>query len=694
MKYTDLSSNEVLPTNSQLEVIKNNTYPLYITAQAGTGKTETLIQKVLYILKHDNNASLKNMVIISFTNKATDELKQRIFSSLYCKSLSYHREGKTDIANRLKDEAYIVNISNISTIHIFCENLLREYGIHINCSPTYKTALSSIKVNDIISEVVRQSYLKENVQEIPEITMISLISKILGYNNNCGIYTVNNTYRNISTPLGKLRSKFIDIYNDVVLNIENTKLNQNILNLNDSIVKATELLKNEYVREKVKSRYKYIFIDEYQDTNIPQYNFTKELIDIGINVFLVGDEKQAIYEFRGSEIENSKQMHKYISKLNNVKLSLNENFRSDPKVIDAINQIFTSNIKFYNQLVDFDKSPLLTPNCKKISEDNPVWIDAKNNIVDIIKNIKREKSIRGNPISYSDIAILCRNNYMIDSIGEACKAAGIPVEIIGGHGFYKTKEVIDIYKFFNYIVYKRNEYKKELYLTDAYNSFINYDCGSFDKFLENLCENAKNNSANDVIDYIIENTMLEQYYMNNSSYQAISNLSKLSTIANNTLNTNFTSALNFLDFISRKINNEAEEDEAPVSESNRKKGIVSLYTIHKAKGLSFPVVIIANTDKALLNPKKFPKAIMECKDGKTAIGFSETIIGKEDIQYKKLLGMRISKLIEEELRLLYVACTRAKHMLVFSSNTSINKYNQQLQESWLKWIIESGYFNT
>ncbi len=694
MKYTDLNNNEVLLTNAQLEVIKNDTYPLYITAQAGTGKTETLIQKVLYILEHDNNASLKNMVIISFTNKATDELKQRIFYSLYRKSLLYYRDGKIGTANRLKNEAYMVNISNISTIHVFCESLLREYGIHINCSPTYKTSLSSIKVNDIISNIVRQAYSKENVQEIPEITMISLISKILEYNNNCGIYTVNNIYRNTQTPLGKLRSKFIDIYNEVVLELENTKLSRNLLSLNDSIIKTTELLKNEYVREKVKSKYKYIFIDEYQDTNTPQYNLTKELIDIGINVFLVGDEKQAIYEFRGSGIENSKQMHKYISKFNNVQLSLNENFRSDPNVIKAINHIFTSNIKFYNKLVGFDKSPLSIPNCKEISEDNPVWIDSKNNIIDIIKKIKKEKTIRCNPISYSDIAILCRNNYMIDSIGEACKSAGIPVEIIGGRSFYKTKEVIDIYKFFNYIIYKRDEYKKELYLTDAYNSFINYDCGNFDEFLNSLCENSKNNSANDVIDYIINNTMLEQYYMNNNSYQAISNLSKLSAIANNTLNTNFTSALNFLDFIARKINHEAEEDEAPISENNRKKGVVSLYTIHKSKGLSFPIVIIANTDKALLNPKKFPKVIMECKDGKTAVGFSETIIGKEDIQYKKLLDMRISKLIEEELRLLYVACTRAKHMLVFSSNTSIDKYGQQLPDSWLKWIIESGYFNT
>lgn len=472
-------------------------------------------------------------------------------------------------------------------------------------------------------------------------------------------------------------------------NLKNIKVFHNsndTVSLNDSLCKTVELLKEKKCRSKIKSKYKYLFIDEYQNTNIPQFELTQELIDIGVNVFLVGDERQAIYGFRGSDITNSKKMSAYIKGLNNYSISLNENFRSDPALIKVINTIFSTEFLYNNKKIQFDKTPLLIPDESRKSECMPICLSENENIVQIIKNIMKNKTLRGRNISYSDITILCRKNYIVDIIAEQCKQANIPIEVIGGHGFYKAKEIIDIYKFLNYIIYNREEYRKELYFTDAYNSFILYNCGNFDIFLDNLCDIARGASTETILDYIIERTNLKQFYLQNNQYQAISNLLKLRTMAYDNTNSNFMPTLTFFESISQKIINGSEEDEAPVSDENRKKGVVSIYTIHKAKGLSFPIVIVSNMDDSLINPRKFPKAIMKCKNGKTALGFNEKIIENQDIQYKKLIDQYIIDLLEE-LRILYVACTRAKHMLVFSCNEKI--YKNKGRVTWINWIYDS-----
>lgn len=227
----------------------------------------------------------------------------------------------------------------------------------------------------------------------------------------------------------------------------------------------------------------------------------------------MGDERQAIYGFRGADVKNSKRMSEYVKRFNNDNISLNENFRSGPELI---NKIFTKSLTYNEKIIEFDKTPLLTPDPNRQSENEAVHITDETDIVKVINDIKQNKTLRGNPISYSDITILCRKNYMVDGIAEICKQANIPVEVMGGHGFYKAKEIIDIYKFLNYIVYKRDIYKTELLLTDAYKSFAISSSGNFNVFLDELCEYAENNSIELIIDYIIEKTNLDSFYMNNN----------------------------------------------------------------------------------------------------------------------------------------------------------------------------------
>lgn len=664
-------------TENQMKIIHSDSYPVYLKAAAGSGKTEVLINKILHILKSDEEASLDNMVIITFTNRAVDEIQER---------LSLLLAQNCTVDKKLQNQMDLTYISNISTIHSFCEKLLREYGLSIGISPNFKVSSYFAKTANIISDEILKMSSDSLLANIEGNVLKNAIFEFYYRNDNCGIDGLVNSYLNSNDDIDKFKSDFIQFYNHICKIVETTKLEDNVLTSNDLIKKCSLLLKNNHIRKVVCTSYKYLLMDEYQDTNLPQFDIVKCLIDGGVKVFLVGDERQSIYGFRGADINSSQLMSRYIENLNSTKFTLSENFRSDAAVINTVNQLFSSNYSFNGKTLNFDKSPLIPYNKTIKPQDKVVHFNFGTSIVDEIKAI-----LKDNPsLTYNQIAVLCRKNYMVDYVGEQLKEADVPVEVIGGRGFYKAKEIIDICKIFNYIVYRSKEYKGELIFTDVYKSFVINNGDNFDDFLDALLEISQLSSAQSVLEYIISNSNLEKFYINRCRYQAISNLYKLQSIIDGGYGLEFTHIIQFCDFLNKKITMEAEEDEAPISDENRKKGVVSVYTVHKAKGLSFPVVIISGMDNSLINLKQFPKIIMKSEDGKTVIGFSEKIIGRNDTQYAKLLSRHIIEMLEEELRVLYVACTRAKHMLVFLCKQSKDYiFSAPDSVSWAKWVIEN-----
>lgn len=246
-------------------------------------------------------------------------------------------------------------------------------------------------------------------------------------NNDKGIYEVNNISVNPFSISDVVKEQFINSYNNIVSLIERKKFDENILTPNDAIKKADETLQDISISKQISKKYKYVFIDEYQDTNISQFSFTKSLIKSNIKVFLVGDEKQAIYGFRGSDVKNSINMSNFINKSRLNDCFLFQNFRSDPKIIEYINRLFSKKFFYFNEIIEFDHSNLLIPDKSKNSEKDPVEIYEGEDITEVIKKLLGSKSIKGKSISYSDIAILCRKNYMVDIVGEKCKSVGMAI---------------------------------------------------------------------------------------------------------------------------------------------------------------------------------------------------------------------------------------------------------------------------
>lgn len=214
---------------------------------------------------------------------------------------------------------------------------------------------------------------------------------------------------------------------------------------NDLIKYASKLVKgNDFVATKLASKYKYLFIDEFQDTNRSQFELVNTLLEKGVNIFLVGDEKQSIYSFRGADIQSSIEMGNIIAnKCNSPLIEMTDNFRSNKNVIEVINKIFSQSYsatykgKLYQ--IKFDNyQPLIFPQINKSYVDqrsfpqykwkgktskieNTLTIEEMD-ISTIIKKIKNEMCYSDNSdIKYSDIAVLCRKNRQVEKIADELK---------------------------------------------------------------------------------------------------------------------------------------------------------------------------------------------------------------------------------------------------------------------------------
>jgi len=177
------------------------------------------------------------------------------------------------------------------------------------------------------------------------------------------------------------------------------------------------------------------------------------------------------------------------------------------------------------------------------------------------------------------------------------------------------------------------------------------------------------------------------YLRHLQQYQAVANLEKLIDISREIAQDTF-KPTEFVEFLDRVITQSVEEDEAEVCDDDRVMGIVSLYTIHKAKGLEFPVVIILNCDENLVRNRTSPKIIFE-NDGELRLAFDPEWLPYTDREYYSLAQQRMMLALEEELRVFYVACTRAQNMLVLASRQKEERAQGGMGISWAKWVVEA-----
>ena len=683
-------------TKQQSHIVGSNEYPMYLRAGAGTGKTEVLVQKILHILKSEPNVSLSNFAIITFTNKATEEMQSRISSALFAAWLEKESNDSADSMN-----LEIVNMVDICTIHSFCERLIHRFGLQINIAPNFKVKSFKKETANIISAVVNGYCKNPLLSDVPSYAIERLVAIFLANNSNRGIRiddeltdellqpATNNQYWNAFKVL------FLEMYNRVEREVEEAKQKSNVVTPNDLIRLTADLLKKPNVLKRVSDKYRYVFIDEFQDTNKDQFNLVDCLIKQGVKVFLVGDDKQSIYAFRGADVQNSLEMHSLIKKENKKggKEYLAENFRSTKEIIEVINDIFSRDFRFNGDKLSFPVEPLKTPSsATSDKQTTPLLFEYGKSAKDIIQDVLTNTKINGRTAQYGDIAILCRRNFDLDKIATELKSAQIPICVIGGKGFYKTQEVIDTYKLLNAIIFASDSSLEELRFTDYYKAI---SCVGMDQLIEEMQSIIRVETVDASLSQLYERSRIIEYYRTHKNYQAVSNLLKLKELAQTMMDRDNMQPLQFVEYLYIMISTGQEEDEADIPEVERSQGVVSLYSIHKAKGLSFPIVIIPNCDNKLNRPITKPKIILDLKSEKPALAFnceaiSDSII--PDSEFLRLLDANVKEQLEEEIRVFYVACTRAEKQIVVASTNKKDKVLQTLRyrdyASVTRWLLE------
>jgi len=504
----------------------------------------------------------------------------------------------------------------------------------------------------------------------------------------------------------------------------------------DDLIYLTRIFLNQYpdICKEIAQKTKYIFVDEFQDTDREQAILINELLQASDNVslFFVGDAKQSIYMFRGAEVKVFQNQQKTTDKV----ISLTKNFRSVPEIINFINTFFSNtNLLFdveepYQNMVPhrqpyqqprveflFSPSPDDTTNNEDIYDIEAITI--ANRITDSIEkgtiNIYDEQTNQLRGAQYGDFAILFRTTTHLYQYEKALRDLGIPYQVVSGRGFFEVEEVKDILNFIHILL---NPYHDISLLSFLRGPF----CGLSDEqiirwriyaplyelILDNIpipeqvshdnayirvrtlyrtISNKKHLPVYELIQHIITETGYEAVLSAQSfGTQKIGNLQKLLALTNAYQETLPLNLYNYHRLINR-LKSEILEGEADLNLEPQ--NAVILTTIHKAKGLEFPIVIIPDLHSSHKN--RYLERIRFHRDIGISLSLDSEFSGElenknsDKIPWQKIIELQNNFDTEQEYaRLLYVALTRAKDYLILSANSQAR--NKQDTKSWLSFL--------
>ncbi len=384
----------------QRRAVETTEGPLLIQAGAGSGKTKTLTHRIAYIIAQ-NKATPYNILAVTFTNKAAAEMRERV-----AQLLGEHSDNRSFMPY-------------MGTFHSICVRILRQDGEHIGVPRNFVIFDESDRVS-AIKQASKQLHIDEKT--FPAKVLSGLISsaknELMGASHYEGI---------ASTPAQRTAAQVFPRY-------EKALKEAGGLDFDDLIAKTVHMLESQpEVRKKWQQQFKYVMIDEYQDTNTAQYKLVKLLTNADNNIAVVGDDWQSIYSWRGADFRN---ILKFESDYKNCTvIKLEQNYRSTKRILDAAHAVITKNSQRSEKELwteAGDGAPI---------QIIPVGNDRAEGEA-IIRRIRT--SIDVGSRGFRDFAVLYRTNAQSRSIEESFIHYGIPYRIVGGQRFYDRKEIKDI----------------------------------------------------------------------------------------------------------------------------------------------------------------------------------------------------------------------------------------------------------
>lgn len=658
------------------EIVLNNCYPSYVLASAGTGKTELIAQKVEQLIINEG-VDIDKIALITFTNKATAETISRIKTKIYNSWLN----GNTKIRPQIDK----LSMAKISTIHTFCDNILRQYSFEIGLCANYTIANLTLEKDKLANEIIKDNYNEKIFKVFPMYKIEKLLKNIEEKASDKGIDIVLNEIETKSI-WDELRNYFYKIYPIYEQKLEKLKFEKGIITTNDLIKYAVKILQNKNIKNHILNSIEYLFLDEAQDINYQQANLIELLISYGVKVFVVGDAKQSIYGFRGSDKNAFNHLIDYIKTNKGKQYTLDINYRANKFIVDKINNLFKRTFKFKHSKLSFENQKMIANNKNVVK--NSIQITFNEDLAETIKNLSLNIE-NHEKVSYNDIAVLCRTNKEVLKTYYILSKANIPTQLYISKSIYKSKVILDICKLFNYITGGGNLEKEELFYTDFYLSAIAHKLTEqeFYNKVDNTITTFKQSGLLLSLTQILEDCMLLDYYSKIDDKQSIANIQRFTEILRDLIDDNLTS-MEIINYLNIMIISKQEEGQPQVHQ----KDSVTVSTIHSYKGLDNSVIIVNEIDNNL-NKLHFADFHYTKSEG---LSFNKNnLIPNANIDNDKNFELAKKEIVidnlEEELRLLYVAMTRAKNKLILNTRKSLDKIKYQIAMnkeyvSYFRWL--------
>ena len=583
----------------QKEAVLHVDGPCLVIAGAGSGKTKVLTTRIAYLI--EQKIPSYNILAITFTNKAAKEMRERL-------------------------EVLVPdNNTFVGTFHALGVRIIRENAPILGLDRNF-TIIDSDDALSIIKKII-----KDNGYDPKLATPGYIRNRISKIKNE--MLTNEEINKFFNTPQDQIAEKVYYDYNDIL------KKN-NSVDFDDLLLLPVKLfINNKDILESYQDRFKYILIDEYQDTNDVQYKLSRLLASKYHNIFVVGDPDQSIYMFRGANFHNILNFEKDYK--NAAVIALEENYRSTKNILDAANSVIKNN-------KERKEKNLWSNNGEGTKTKYLRAYDDRHEIQLVLDEIKK---LLSEGYQKNDIAVLYRTNAQSRLVEEMFLKANIPYKVVGSYYFYSRKEIKDLLCYLRLILNNDDEIslrrvinvpkrgigtstiaKLEAEAKDKgismFQAISKEKEQLFKELILHLTQESENLTLTELIELILEETGIREEYENENNLESelrLENLEEFKSITKTfEERTGSVSLADFLEEVSLI---------ADISEHQEQDDVVTLMTVHSAKGLEFSVVFLIGMEDGI-----FPHQNSFSNDG-----------------------------LEEERRLCYVGITRAKEKLFISN---------------------------
>ena len=700
-----------------------------VSAGAGSGKTRTMVAAVLHLVdiqqtSYIYQANIDDFALITFTNKASDEMRERLEIGIDERIIQAESIGDQKALQHWFEQKERLASAFIGTIHRFCSMILRNFGYDEYISHETDVLIANRHFDQAMKDSMQEGIedlqteilFTDDVDWFPY-QMRDYLKQIYEYIRGKG-REINQVVKETTEQLSDSESSY---RNAVVLMLKKIEHNYNLikksisgLDTNDLLQKTAQLLeKNQlYVGCMLAKRFSYLFVDEFQDTDQLQKRIIQVLVPHLTHVLVVGDRKQSIYGFRGADFSILQSM----ADDNGEKMMfLSASRRPTKPLFEA------QNVLFYNmssRYAFFEESLTLPPEGAYIPQDNLIpfrYIHVNgNNLEDRIKRAIRlvrdlpeqkiDHFLQGKrTIEYGDICFLFRSNNLLSQYETCFLDAGIPVITDVGGRFFCKPEILYCYYMLQAIIKYPDDVSLDLVLGTPFMPFrspvalLNHDHSSdplcdwlkcepsvrhwFEGIME-IRKRIKIDLVPNLLTKIYEFTSVREYYANKGNMQAVANLEKLVMWARDQMDSEALTLQQFFDRFQVAMLTGEKLDEADTGEEKKINAVI-FSTIHSAKGLEYPIIVIPELQRSLINDDHLPTFF-----DIPGRGMDLKLPGGRgpSPQFDEWMNKHRRDFLQEEARIFYVAVTRAQHAVCFigGGRSRLSKPGSQ----WWSWKDE------